>query len=190
MDTILYAGRFLNFVKRDTPKVWEFVARTNNVRAAFIAATTPAGELILVSEYRVPCLAYVVSLPAGLVADLDSNESLIQSANRELEEEAGYIASSVTFLTEGPSSAGLTSELISIVRADGLTPSGSGGGVEGEDITVYKVPLAQIDGFLTAKAAAGFLIEPKIYAALYFLGKKKVRPPWQPQNSRVTTGGS
>jgi ADP-ribose pyrophosphatase len=34
---------------------------------------------------------------------------------------------------------------------------------------VHLVPLAGIDGWLRTKAAEGLLIEPRIYAALYFL---------------------
>jgi ADP-ribose pyrophosphatase len=42
-----------------------------------------------------------------------------------------------------------------------------------EQITVHEVSLATIDDWLAAKAAAGFMIEPKVYAGLYWLLKEQ-----------------
>ena len=45
----------------------------------------------------------------------------------------------------------------------------AGGGVDGEDITVHLVPLAQVHPWLEARRAAGDHIEPRIYAGLWFV---------------------
>jgi ADP-ribose pyrophosphatase len=40
-----------------------------------------------------------------------------------------------------------------------------------EDITVHEVPLAQVHSWLEAKAKSGVLVDPKVYAGLYFIGR-------------------
>jgi ADP-ribose pyrophosphatase len=50
-----------------------------------------------------------------------------------------------------------------------LLRSGKGGGVAHEDITVHEVPLVEIVKWLATKAKTGVLIDPKIYAGLFFV---------------------
>jgi transposase len=52
-----------------------------------------------------------------------------------------------------------------------------------EDITVHEVSLSDIDSWLAAKAKAGVLIDPKIYAGLYFISRNK----WRNRYSRSST---
>jgi ADP-ribose pyrophosphatase len=78
-------------------------------------------------------------------------------------------------LTEGPTSAGLTSELIMLVRARDLTKVGEPHGDGDEHITVHEVPLGEVDGWLQAKVTAGILVDPKVYAALYFVRRDETR---------------
>ena len=82
-----------------------------------IVAVTKEGELLLVEEYRVPLHARTVGLPAGISGD-EGEESTLQSARRELEEETGYRADSWTYLFAGPSSPGLTTEMVSFYLAE------------------------------------------------------------------------
>ena len=84
-------------------------------------------------------------------------------------EETGYEAESIEFLCEGPPSAGLTSEIQTLLRATGLRKTGPGGGDETEDITVHTIALNVLDDWLGEAAQRGCLIDPKIYAGLYFL---------------------
>src|SRR5437588_12352317 len=109
-DEVLGQGRFLRLVRREG---WEVAERTRPVLAAFIAALTDEDCLILTKEYRIPVGKTVVGFPAGLIGDLEGQEaeSLEGAVKRELLEEAGFEAQTVTLLTEGPTSAGLTSEL-------------------------------------------------------------------------------
>ena len=119
-----------------------------------------------------PVGARVIELPAGLAGDLPGarDEDFREAARRELLEETGYEAESIEFLCEGPPSAGLTSEIQTLLRATGLRKTGPGGGDESEDITVHAISLDQLDAWLTAAVERGCLIDPKIYAGLYFLG--------------------
>ena len=70
-------------------------------------------------------------------------------------------------VARGPSSAGITSEIVSLYRARGVRRIGKGGGVGNEDITVHVVPRARLRSFLREKNEQGVLTDLKV--ALYFL---------------------
>jgi ADP-ribose pyrophosphatase len=172
MTTILHAGRHLELVAADG---WEYVRRTTASAVVGLVAVTPAGELLLVEQHRIPVGGKVIELPAGLVGDEQAGEDLLDAARRELEEETGWRARGCRILSRSPSSAGLTSEVITLVRASDLERRGTGGGVAGEAITVHLVALAEVPGFLVARERAGMLIDSKIHAALWWLGREGQR---------------
>ena len=70
---------------------------------------------------------------------------------------------------QGPSSAGMSNEIIAFARASGLTRVGPGGGDDSEDIIVHEVPRTEAAAWLCQKAAEGYAIDPKLYAGLYFV---------------------
>ena len=90
---------------------------------------------------------------------------------RELLEETGYRAAEIRLLLDTPTSAGMTSEIIHLFHATGLTREHDGGGTGGEDITVHHVPLANLENWLRDQQAAGYLIDFKIHAALRLAGR-------------------
>jgi ADP-ribose pyrophosphatase len=166
-DATLHQGRYLRLIERDR---WEFVSRSNARCVVALVAVTPADEIVLVEQYRKPVESNVIELPAGLVGDLtDPDEPLLVAAARELEEETGFVAAEMELLMECPSSAGMSDEVISFVLAKGLTRVGPGGGDASENIEVHVVPLSEVDGWLARQQAAGKPLDPKIYAALYWL---------------------
>lgn len=165
MKEVLYEGKFLNMAKEGR---WEFCERVNDTRAAMIFACTPDNKVLLVEEFRPPVGARCLCFPAGLVGDV-APESAAAAAIRELEEETGYTAAGMQFLFSGPSSPGLTSEMLSFFLATGLSRVSQGGGVEGENITVHEVPMDSIDSWLAQKDTEGVLIDSRLYAGLYFL---------------------
>ena len=164
----LFNGRWLKLVQRGS---WEYAERTNPGGAAVIVATTAADEVLYVEQFRVPINMPTIEMPAGLIGDSEEHrdEDLIASAHRELEEETGYRAARIELIMRGPSSAGMSSEFMAFVRATGLTRVGPGGGNPGENITVHHVPRADCARFLAQKVAAGYAVDPKMYAGLYFL---------------------
>lgn len=164
-DATLAEGRFLRLVKRGT---WEFVQRKGSTGVVGIVAVTDAGQLLLVEQLRHPVSARCVELPAGLVGDVDATESVEASAARELEEETGYRPAGIEILSEGVTSAGLTDEMVTLVRATGLTKVSDGGGDESEAIEVHAVPLAEVPRFLKEKEAGGRLIDLKVWSALWW----------------------
>ncbi|MBI5446944.1 MAG: NUDIX hydrolase [Deltaproteobacteria bacterium] len=163
----LHAGRHLRLVVR---KGWEFVERPGILGIVLVVAVTPENRLLLVEQWREAVGANVLELPAGLSGDAGSpaGEPLKEAARRELVEETGWDATAMERLTTGPPSAGVTSEIVTFFRARGLSKVGAGGGVEGEAITVHEVPLAAVEDFLAAREAGGSLVDPKVWAGLWF----------------------
>lgn len=167
MTDILHTGRFLELTSTNG---WEFVRRRNASAVVGIVATTPAGELLLVEQHRIPVGGPVIELPAGLVGDQQADEDILAAAARELVEETGWEATTCQILSRGPSSAGLTSEISTLIRASGLRRVSAGGGVDGEAITVHAIPMPEVADWLTRQAKNGILIDHKIHAALWWIG--------------------
>jgi len=166
-DITHFKGRYLSLLERDG---WEFASRSNASCVVVLVAVTAAREIVLVEQYRTPVESLVVELPAGLVGDhADPDESVLAAAARELEEETGFAASQMKLLMECPSSAGSSDEVVSFVLATGLTRVGPGGGDDSEDIEVHIVPLTDVDSWLLRQQSAGKPLDPKIFAALYWL---------------------
>jgi len=166
--TILAEGRFLRLVKSGR---WELVERRNASGVVAIVAVTTDRRLVLIAQHRAPVDRIVVELPAGLVGDDpgQGDEAAQSAAQRELLEETGYAAPRWTLLTTGPSSAGLTSEVVALWHADGAEQVEAGGGVDGERIAVHAIPLADVPAFLRAQATGGALIDHKVWAGLWFI---------------------
>ena len=60
----------------------------------------------------------------------------------------------------------MSSEGFTLLRAEGLTRTGNGGGVESEDIVVHRVPLEQVPAFVDRKRAEGCAIDVKMLILL------------------------
>lgn len=150
---------------------WEYAHRPHATGAVLVAAVTDTRKLLLVEQYRIPVHARTIELPAGLVGDNagDPEESAREAARRELIEETGYAAGHLAPLLRGPASSGLGSEIATLFRATGLQRVGPGGGVGREAITVHEVPLTEVHDWLVARAQSGVLVDPKVYAGLYFI---------------------
>ena len=165
----VWEGRYIKAVRQGP---WEYVSRTRGVTAAVILAVDE-GDVILVEQYRVPLGARSLELPAGLVGDEQEGEEIEGAAIRELQEETGYRAERMVDLGRFHSSPGMSSEGFTLLRAEGLRRVGEGGGVEGEEIEVHRVPLAEIAAFVARKRAEGARIDAKI---LLLLGSVLLQP--------------
>lgn len=161
-EQVVWSGRFLDMKKRGR---WEYVDRSGGVQAAVILAIDD-GDVVLIEQYRVPIGRRCLELPAGLVGDEEAGESVERSAARELEEETGYRAARLTALGRFHSSPGMVAESFTLVRADGLSRIGEGGGTGDEDITVHRVALADVAAFVAARRAAGVAIDVKLLLLL------------------------
>ncbi len=160
-EQIVWQGKFIT---ARTKGKWEFVSRARGIRAAVILAVDDEDHVILVEQFRVPLGKSCIELPAGLIGDEDGSEDedATAAAVRELEEETGYHAARMENLGEFYSSPGMVSESFTLLRAHGLTKVSAGGGTEGEDITVHRVPLAGIEQFIAEARANGHGIDVRL----------------------------
>ncbi len=159
----VWQGKFITAKRQGR---WEFVSRARGIRAAVIVAVDDDGHLLLVEQYRVPLGRRCLELPAGLIGDGGDDEADETAAARELEEETGYRAARIESLGEFFSSPGMVSESFTLMRAHGLTRVSEGGGVEGENITVHRVKLADVPAYVAECRARGMAIDVKLLLAL------------------------
>ncbi len=120
-------------------------------------------SVVLVSQYRPPFDCDVIEIPAGLrdIAD----EPPMETARRELIEEAGLDAGELHHLVDIMPSAGMTDSVTMVYLATGCTVVERNlQGPEEEHMTVLHVPLADAlamveNGVITdAKTVAGLLM--------------------------------
>ncbi|MGC4252759.1 MAG: NUDIX hydrolase [Sphingobium sp.] len=165
-EETMWAGRFITAKKRGR---WEYVGRARNIRAAVILAIDGDAEgrhVILVDQFRVPLGRRCIELPAGLVGDEAADEDATDAAARELEEETGYRAGRMESLGEFYSSPGMVSESFTLFRAHDLQKTGDGGGVDGEDIHVHRVPLDGLAARIEAWRKEGYAMDVKLLLLL------------------------
>lgn len=142
---------------------WEAVERVNCGGIAAIVPVRDDGSVLLIRQFRPPVNGNVIELPAGLAA---VGEPVEEAARRELREETGYSAGRMDFLTEGPLSSGLSSEMLAVFLATGLTFTGIEGRDETEDIEILEVPLEVLYSELAVMRSRGDLIDLKIYGLI------------------------
>jgi ADP-ribose pyrophosphatase len=163
----LAQGRFLRLVHAGG---WEYAERVNASGVVAVVAVTPEREIILTEQYRPAVKQRVIDMPAGLAGDIpgEETEALATAARRELLEETGYRARRMEFLTSGPPSAGMSSEIVTFFLATGCRRVADGGGDDHEEIDVHVVPLAKAAAWLRKRSGKRRCVDPKVYAALYF----------------------
>ncbi len=109
-----------------------------------IVGVTVDGMVLLLRQSHHPIQRALLGLPAGT---LEPGETPEACARRELEEETGYRADTVTQLAAYYTSPGYTNERMSIFHANNCVP---GGGAIDPDELIHLVPtpLADIPGLL------------------------------------------
>lgn len=160
---IIHDGKFIS-VRRDEidfpdglHKTWDIVLHPG---AVAIVPITEEGDLILVRQWRRAIGQITLELPAGVI---DPGEKPEASAQRELQEEIGKKAGSLTYMGHYYSSPGVYTEKVHIYIGKNLKPSA----LIGEDtdqidieILSFEQALAFIsDGTICdAKTALGILL--------------------------------
>lgn len=165
-EEVMWEGRFITAKRRGR---WEYVGRARGIHAAVILAIDEDAEgrhVLLVDQFRVPLGRRCIELPAGLVGDHDEGEESMLAATRELEEETGYRPGRMESLGEFYSSPGMVSESFTLFRAHDLTKTGEGGGVDGEDIRVHRIPLARLQDQIAAWRSRGYAMDVKLLLLL------------------------
>ncbi|MCA1738940.1 MAG: NUDIX hydrolase [Actinobacteria bacterium] len=111
--------------------------------AAIIFPLTPAGEVVLVRQYRPPIGMMELGLPAGLVEEGEEPE---KAARRELLEETGYAGGEWESLGAVASSPSLKDNWAHLYLARGVERAGSQQPDEYERLEIVHVPVGEILG--------------------------------------------
>ena len=118
---IVYNGDFLKMrvdeIKLPNEKIssMEFIEHSD---AACVLAIDDDNNILMVKQYRYPISQIMYEVPAG---KMDENETPIECANRELEEETGYKAEKLELIGEIYTAPAYSTEKIYIYLASGLT---------------------------------------------------------------------
>lgn len=164
-EETLGEGRFLRLVQRRFPGgLWEYVRRPTVACAAVVFALTDDLRVALVRQFRVPVGTEVWELPAGLV---DRDETALETAQRELEEECGLHAASMEHLAVTPAAQACTSLMLEFFLARGATPVTRPQGDEPFSLECALVPMDGLARFLDERSRAQELVDIRIYAALH-----------------------
>src|SRR3954451_1189586 len=142
----VYVGR-VNTLVKDTvamPEGGDSVREVvRHIGAVCVAAVDDDGRVVLLRQYRHPVRGYLWELPAGL-RDADG-EPPLETAKRELAEEAGLAAERWSLMVNSYSTPGFCDEQVLIYLAEGLSevdrPEGFTVEPEERDRTVERVPL-------------------------------------------------
>ena len=163
---LIAEGKYLSLYKKDG---WEYTQRPNRMDVVGVLPITDEGLIVLVEQYRIPVGATVIEIPAGLMGDTPehANETMEETAHRELLEETGYRANEIVPLLSTPTSAGMTTEMTHLFAATGLTREHEGGGMDDEEIVVHHVSTSELNPWLKKKQEEGYMVDYKIQAAVY-----------------------
>lgn len=121
---VAFAGKIWNVVAKTFEFQGEELTREyiDHPGAVAVLAINEKDEVLLIKQYRAPVNQYLYEMPAG-IRDAE-DESDIESAKRELAEEADYQAETWTHLHSFYTTPGSSSEVIEIFLAQDLSPTG------------------------------------------------------------------
>ena len=129
--------------------------------AVMIIPMLDAETMLLIKEYAAGLERYELAFPKGLI---DPGETALEAANRELQEEAGYAANSLSELKKITLAPGYLSHEMHLVVAEDLFESKLEGD-EPEPIEVVPWKLSDIDKLLEEEEFS----EARSIAAIYLL---------------------
>ncbi|HSC83094.1 MAG TPA: ADP compounds hydrolase NudE [Pseudomonas sp.] len=150
--------RFSNGVERTYERL---VGKGSGYGAVMIVALLDGEHAVLLEEYCGGTDDYQLSLPKGLV---EPGEDVLDAANRELKEEAGFGARQLELIAELSLSPGYMSQKIQVVLARDLYEE-SLPGDEPEPLRVDKVNLRELSSLVQHPQFS----EGRALAALYLV---------------------
>lgn len=128
--------------------------------AVLIVPLLDDNRLLMIKEYCVGVERYELTLPKGKI---DPGESILDAANRELQEEVGYAANRLTHLKSVSLAPGYSTHMTHIIIAEDLYPCESDDGDEPEPLEVVPCELEKINEIVTQESCT----EGRTIAALY-----------------------
>ena len=158
-------------IRRDTVRLpdgthaqREFVVHPG---AALVVPVLPDGRLVAVRQFRYPVGEVFLEFPAGKI---DPGETALTTARRELAEEAGFEAASLTPLGRVHTVVGYSDEAIDFFIAEGLTFVGARPDV-GEFLETVTI---SAEAMLEA-LDRGEITDAKTVAALFLYTRRRLR---------------
>jgi len=122
--------------------------------AVAVIPVNSEGKVVFVEQYRKPLDRSIIEIPAGKI---EQNEDPEITAIRELEEETGYTANKLNYVTSFYTSPGFANEIIHIYYTDDINKLAEPvAGDDDEFVEIIK---------LTLEEAEQFVKEKKIYDA-------------------------
>ena len=165
---VIYKGQILTLRKdkvhvRDGKTAYREIIEHRG--AVAILPITNEGKVILVEQYRKAAEKSLIEIPAG---KMEGGEDPLETAKRELEEETGYQAENIEFMTKIYPAVGYSGEKIYIYRATGLK-KGKTNFDEDEDIETIEMPIEEI----TKLVLAGKIEDSKTIIAILMEREKQ-----------------
>lgn len=145
--TVIYNGKIIDLELHDVELPDGKTSKREIIKhngAVAICAITPEKEVLLVKQYRKPIEKPLLEIPAG---KLEEDEEREEAAKRELEEETGYKANHLTFITHMYGSPGFSNEKLTIYFTDNLS-EGELNLDDDEFVELHKIHLDDIHALL------------------------------------------
>jgi len=163
---LMYDGNFIE-VRKDTVLLPDGSSSTREYithpGAVAVLALLDNGNLVMERQYRYPPRQEFIELPAGKI---DDGEDILVTAQRELLEETGYVASEWTHLTTAWPCIGYADERMEYFLARGLKHVGSKLD-DGEFLEVFELSLGDAIEWIRQ----GKINESKTIVGLFWLDK-------------------
>ena len=118
-------------------------------------------SIIFIKEYAAAVDDYMLTLPKGKI---DSNETMYEAADRELQEEVGFKSDKINFIKKLYLAPGYIDHITYMMLAESLKPS-SLVGDEPEDLEIIKVEIPHINSLLEEYK----IIDSRVYAAVNYI---------------------
>ena len=137
---VAYQGKIVN-LRVDTVKLPEGKLGTREIvehaQCVCVVPLDAGGNVVMVRQYRKPAEEFLLEIPAG---GMNPGESPESAAQRELQEETGYVAEELVHLSSFWTTPGFCTELMHAYVAKDLRP-GPPSQDEDENIEVVRIPL-------------------------------------------------
>ncbi|TDM04302.1 NUDIX hydrolase [Macrococcus carouselicus] len=157
----IYQGRMLKLEKQtvELPNGRQTTREVVKHPGAVAILAVKDDQILLIKQFRKAMDETLIEVPAGKV---EAGEERMTTARRELIEETGLQAESMTLLHEFYVSPGFCDELISLYRAENLSESDAFSADDDEFIELQWLPFKEI----TALLASGQVRDAKTILAL------------------------